>query len=68
MNEKKARIKGARRVNAMAMRPALRLGDLFRRMAEAMRRVFTRPASESWDAADEKPAATPMGIRFRQRR
>ena len=68
MNEKKGRMKGARRVNAMAMRPVLGLGDLFRRMAQAMRRLFSRPGSESWEEAEDKPAPSPLGLRFRERR
>ena len=68
MNEKKGRMKGARRVNAMAMRPMLSLGDLFRRMAEAVRRALHKPASQAWEEAEEERPPTPMGLRFRERR
>jgi hypothetical protein len=68
MHEKKGRLKGARRVNAMAMRPVLGLGELFRRMAEAMRRLLFRPPSEAWEEAEDHAPASPLGLRFRERR
>lgn len=68
MNQKKERLKGARRINAMAMRPALSLGDLFRRVAEVVRRALHKPASEAWEEAEEPRPPTPLGMRFRERR
>lgn len=68
MHEKKGRVRGAQRVNAMAARPAFALGDLLRRMAEAIGRLFVRPASAKWEEGEERRPASPMGMRFRERR
>ena len=68
MNQKKERLRGARRINAMALRPALSLGELFRRMAAVVRRALHKPASESWEEGEDAHPATPLGLRFRERR
>ncbi|MBK9547208.1 MAG: VWA domain-containing protein [Dehalococcoidia bacterium] len=69
MNEAKSRrTKGAQKVNSMAAKPVLGLAELFRRIGAAIRRVFLRPPSESWDDAEDEAPASPMGLRFRERR
>jgi hypothetical protein len=68
MHEKKSRLRGAQRVNAMAMRPVLGLGELFRRMAEAIGRLISRSPSRAWEESHEQPPANPLGLRFRERR
>ena len=68
MNEAKSRrTKGAQKVNSMAAKPVLGLAELFRRIGAAIRRVFLRPPSESWDDAEDEAPTSPMGLRFRER-
>jgi hypothetical protein len=62
------RLKGAQKVNGMAMAPAFGLAELIRRVVAALRKLVVKPPSESWEDAPEKPAPTPMGLKIRERR
>ena len=61
-------MKGAERVNGMALKPAFSLAAFLRAIAAALARIFRRPASEAWEEAEEAPAPAPLGLRFRERR
>ncbi|MEO8538380.1 MAG: vWA domain-containing protein [bacterium] len=62
------RLKGMQKVNGMAIAPALGLMERLRRIAAAVRRLFVKPASESWEEAPVAPPAKPMGMKIRERR
>lgn len=65
---KSKRLKGAQKINGMALAPAFVFAELFRRIAAAIRRIFVRPESEAWHEAPRKSAPTPMGMKIRERR
>ncbi len=68
MNEKSTRrAKGMQKMAGLAIKPGLGLAELFRMIGVMLRRVFLRPASESWDDGERPPEAMPLGMRFRQR-
>ncbi len=65
---KSRRLKGAQKVNGMAMAPAFGFAELFRRIAAFVRRLVTKPASESWEEAPHHAPPAPMGLNIRERR
>ena len=68
MHETKGRrMKGAQKVNGMALKPALGLADLIRAIVSRVRSWFVRPPSERWDEGEQELRA-PMGLRIRERR
>jgi len=69
MNDtRRRRVKGTQKVNGMAAKPALGLSELLRRMMWAIKRMFVKPASESWDDGAAATQSPPLGLRFRERR
>ena len=69
MNEKKSRLRrGAKSINGMTMRPSFSLSAFLWALVDQVRRIFVRPASESWDEGHAPEPAEPMGLRFRVRR
>lgn len=65
---KSKRLRGAQKVNGMALAPAFGFAELIRKIAALVRRLFVRPESEAWHEAPERPAPTPMGMKIRERR